>query len=237
MHIIHWASEKGSLYYHGHESGGGWVVVRDKGQRFDLATAEKIADSLAKHRKGPIDVFEADVAVARAGGVKSWEEMAADKDSLGRRNRELRLENEQLRMRLLSAAGDDLCRLTQDEIKKYTSGEVQIPPLEEFLPSCQRFHEQIAAGPGVLNNCLTLAQLIAENAKLERKNAWAANAEEMNGVVLRQVELIRQHFNEEFKPLGNGMWRLENIGEACRVMVAAEKVCLDKDNAADPGRE
>lgn len=73
--------------------------------------------------------------------------------------------------------------------------------------------------------------------KLERKIAWAENAEEMNGVVIYQVELIRQHFDEEFKPLGNSMWRLANIGEACRVMVAAEKVCLDKDNAADYERE
>src|SRR6188768_4225416 len=72
-------------------------------------------------------IRQADAAVERAGGVKSWDEMAADKDRLGQRNRELRAENERLRMRLLSAAGDDLCRLTQEEIKKYTSGEVQIP--------------------------------------------------------------------------------------------------------------
>ncbi len=74
-------------------------------------------------------------------------------------------ENADLRLRLLSAAGDDLCRLSQDEIKKFTSGEVQIPPKEEFLPSCERFWEQTAGKAGVLNGCLTLAQLIAENAK------------------------------------------------------------------------
>jgi len=72
----------------------------------------------------------------------------------------------ELRTRLLSAAGDDLCRLTQEEIKAYTSGAVQIPPKGEFIASCERFHEQIAAGPGVLKNCLTLAQLVAENEKL-----------------------------------------------------------------------
>ncbi len=77
-------------------------------------------------------------------------------------------ECEGLRLRLLSAAGDDLCRLTQEEIKAYTTGAVQIPPIEEFLPSCERFHAQIAAGPGVLPNCLTMAQLIAENEKLRR---------------------------------------------------------------------
>lgn len=79
---------------------------------------------------------------------------------------ELRKKNEELRLRLLSAAGDDLCRLSQEEIKELSSGGVKIPPKEEFLASCERFHKQIASGPGVLTNCLTLAQLIAENEKL-----------------------------------------------------------------------
>jgi hypothetical protein len=77
----------------------------------------------------------------------------------------------ELRLRLLSAAGDDLCRLSQEEIKELTSGAVQIPPKGEFLASCERFHEQIAAGPGVLSGCLTLAQLIAENEKLKQQLA------------------------------------------------------------------
>ena len=75
-------------------------------------------------------------------------------------------EIERLRARVLSAAGDDLCRLTQDEIKQLTSGAVQIPPKEEFLASCERFHAQIAGEVGVLNGCLTLAQMIAENERL-----------------------------------------------------------------------
>lgn len=75
----------------------------------------------------------------------------------------LQAENERLRQRLLTAAGDDLCRLSQEEIKAYTSGAVKIPPLDEFLPSCARFHAQVAGDAGVLGNCLTLAQLIAEN--------------------------------------------------------------------------
>jgi hypothetical protein len=81
----------------------------------------------------------------------------------------LQAELEAVRLRLLSAAGDDLCRLSQEEIKELSSGRVQIPPKEEFLASCERFHEQIASGPGVLSNCLTLAQLIAENAALQAK--------------------------------------------------------------------
>lgn len=80
-------------------------------------------------------------------------------------------EVERLKQRLLSAAGDDLCRLSQEEIKAYTSGAVKIPPIEEFLPSCARFHAQIADEAGVLDNCLTLAQLIADNERLTQENA------------------------------------------------------------------
>lgn len=79
---------------------------------------------------------------------------------------DLEVEIGNLRTRLLSAAGDDLCRLTQEEIKAYTSGAVQIPPKSEFMPSCERFHDQISGTAGVLTNCLTLAQLIAENERL-----------------------------------------------------------------------
>lgn len=75
-------------------------------------------------------------------------------------------EVERLRQRLLSAAGDDLCRLTQEEINELSEGVVQIPPKEEFLASCERFHTQIASESGVMTNCLTLAQLIAENERL-----------------------------------------------------------------------
>lgn len=72
-----------------------------------------------------------------------------------------------LRTRLLTAAGDDLCRLTQEEIKAMSAGEVKIPPKEEFLASCERFHAQVAGEAGVMTNCLTLAQLIAENERLK----------------------------------------------------------------------
>ena len=78
----------------------------------------------------------------------------------------LEAENKRLRLRVLTAAGDDLCRLTPEEIKAYTSGAVQIPPEEEFIPSCRQFHRQIADTAGVLDNCLTLAQMIAENERL-----------------------------------------------------------------------
>lgn len=88
-------------------------------------------------------------------------------------NARLVAENEQLRARLLTAAGDDLCRLSQEEIKALTLGAVPIPPKEEFLPSCERFWEQIAGTAGVNHNCLTLAQLIAENAKLTASLAAA----------------------------------------------------------------
>jgi len=78
-------------------------------------------------------------------------------------------EAERLRLRLLTATGDDLCRLTQEEIKELSSGKVQIPPKAEFLASCERFHAQIAGDAGELSGCLTLAQLIAENERLRNE--------------------------------------------------------------------
>lgn len=59
-------------------------------------------------------------------------------------------ELEATRQRLLSAAGDDLCRLTPEEIKAMSAGGTKIPPKEEFLESCERFHAQVAKETGVL---------------------------------------------------------------------------------------
>lgn len=60
MHVIHWASPTGSMYYQGYEEVGGWVVSRDIAQQYeDRAEAERIADGLAKNHKGAIDVVPA----------------------------------------------------------------------------------------------------------------------------------------------------------------------------------
>ncbi len=115
--------------------------------------------------------------------------------------REIDLESEkaQLRQRLLSAAGDDLCRLSQEEIKQYTSGEVQIPPKGEFIASCERFHQQIAEGPGVLGNCLTLAQLIAENEQLRgRAEAALADAKAKGEELAELQALINCPHNDDW---------------------------------------
>lgn len=96
--------------------------------------------------------------------------LVATVDELIDRNTKTLAENAALKARLLTAAGDDLCRLTQDEIKALTGGAVQIPPKEEFLASCERFHAQIAGEVGVNEQCLTLAQMIAENASLKADN-------------------------------------------------------------------
>lgn len=120
--------------------------------------------------------FARGLADMQKHGYVLSEEDEAERDAMAARVKELEAENERLRIRLLSAAGDDLCRLSQEEIKAYSSGAVKIPPREEFIPSCERFHEQIASTSGVLTNCLTLAQLVAENAKLEAENASLRSA-------------------------------------------------------------
>jgi hypothetical protein len=95
----------------------------------------------------------------RDGLLSALEDVTKERD-------DLKEEVTRLQQRLLMAAGDDLCRLTQEEIKAMTAGEVQIPPIEEFIPSCRAFHAQVAGTAGVLPNCLTMAQLIAENEQL-----------------------------------------------------------------------
>lgn len=92
---------------------------------------------------------------------------ADDFHELRERYEQLEAENERLRARLLTAAGDDLCRLSQEEIKSYTNGAVPIPPRCEFIASCERFHAQIAGTAGVNQDCLTSAQMAAEITRLE----------------------------------------------------------------------
>jgi hypothetical protein len=114
----------------------------------------------------------------------------------------LQAENARLRARLLTAAGDDLCRLSQEEIKAMSAGAVQIPPKEEFLASCERFHAQVAGEAGVNHNCLTLAQLIAENERLTmlvvevyRQCGNHATAERRHALTPGIRDAIRDHFN------------------------------------------
>lgn len=104
-------------------------------------------------------------------------------------------EVERLRQRLLTAAGDDLCRLSQEEIAAYTSGEVPIPPKEEFLPSCERFWEQMAATAGVNHGCLTLAQLTAENERMtaERRQCDERIANQRERITQLEQEAALRH--------------------------------------------
>ena len=111
------------------------------------------AERLADVRKAIDDVDSADERLVQVQHIKQEFDRLID-------------ENERLRQKLLTAAGDDLCRLTQEEIEELSSGAVKIPPKEEFLASCERFHSQMANENGVMEGCLTLAQLVAENERL-----------------------------------------------------------------------
>lgn len=129
--------------------------------------------------------------------ARSRDEAIADRDRLVAELTTANATIERLKQRLLTAAGDDLCRLSQEEIKDLTGGNVPIPPKDEFLASCERFHAQIAGESGVNQNCLTLAQLIAENERLqgelatEKRNHQATAA--LLGIVSKEgIELRRQ---------------------------------------------
>jgi regulator of replication initiation timing len=106
----------------------------------------------------------------------------------------LKQDNERLQQRLLTAAGDDLCRLTQEEIRAYTSGAVPIPPKDEFLASCERFHAQIASESGVNHNCLTLAQLIAENERLKQeRDQWRKELDNISAELANEGPHTLEH--------------------------------------------
>lgn len=66
-------------------------------------------------------------------------------------------ENGALARALLNQHGDNLC---------WIDGGSKIPPREEFLESCRRYHAQIVQGSGVLEGGKTISQLEEECAEL-----------------------------------------------------------------------
>ncbi len=102
-----------------------------------------------------------------------------------------------------NVAGDNLCRLSDDEIAAMRSGQVQIPLQAEFLESCRRFHAQVSGEAGELVGCMTIAQLETEVARLHRENnellvyargLWGSNdAESVRQILERMHELIQAH--------------------------------------------
>lgn len=73
-----------------------------------------------------------------------------------------------LRNSVLNQAGDDACWIPDPE-------HAQLPPKEEFLKSCERFHAQRTAQDGTLTGCMTIAQLeqqLAELAKPPEDKDW-----------------------------------------------------------------
>jgi hypothetical protein len=76
----------------------------------------------------------------------------------------LRAEREELIDSVLNQSGDNLCWLTPAEIK--------IPPRDQFLESCARYHAQISGERGELTGCKTIAQLETE---VYRLHQWVSD--------------------------------------------------------------
>lgn len=81
---------------------------------------------------------------------------------------ELREQLAALRNSVLNQAGDDACWIPDPE-------HAQLPPKEEFLKSCERFHAQRTAQDGTLSGCMTIAQL---EQQLAAKDAEITGLEE-----------------------------------------------------------
>jgi hypothetical protein len=77
----------------------------------------------------------------------------------------LEAENARLRAAVINQCGDNLCWLKERKLG-------QIPPKEEFLASCARYHEQIARDRGVVHGCMTISQLEAELEKYRQRLEW-----------------------------------------------------------------
>lgn len=88
-----------------------------------------------------------------ANEIGKLHELLAEKDA----------EIARLRSRLLMALGDDQCQFTAEELRDIADGKKKLPLKEIFLPSCAAFHDRHAGEHGVLENCLTLAQSLAES--------------------------------------------------------------------------
>ena len=127
------------------------------------------------------------------------------------------------RRRLLTAAGDDLCRLSQEEIKAMSAGAVKIPPEEQFIASCRRFHQQMAGEVGVNDNCLTLAQLVAENEKLR-----AAYYELRDG-----VEAAKSHYCNDWGEFRKSWISILDIIDGKEQSPAPNHVSADELNIKD----
>jgi hypothetical protein len=143
------------------------------------------------------------------------------------RCRDLEIERERLRLRILSAAGDDLCRLTQEEIKELSAGTVKIPPEEEFLASCKNFHSQIASESGVLSGCLTLAQMIAENERLLERDqqssqiiAGLTEGQSVNRAFIAELEAERDAIRADW---GASCKALDDNWVSHRELIGARK--------------
>lgn len=208
----------------------GWIDMQPRSAEEAKASCLQHIADCAKH---PIRVKEAEIDRLR----KSYDCAASCILDANQQLEAMTVEIERLKTRLLSAAGDDLCRLSQEEIKAYTSGMVQIPPKEEFLSSCERFHQQITDEAGVLTNCLTLAQLIAENAEIE---LCRRNAEQENAAFRERVKELEEALTpfadhgsvlsdgpaldiDDSEPIGSEKWHGPSVGNCRRAAAVLAK--------------
>lgn len=112
-------------------------------------------------------------------------------------NAELREQLAALRNSVLNQAGDDACWILDPE-------HAQLPPKEEFLKSCERFHAQRTAQDGTLSGCMTIAQLeqqlAAKDAEIARLSE-SLDCANINYDRINALCLDREQENEQLRAL------------------------------------
>ena len=108
-----------------------------------------------------IDTISRDTIRKQAAEI---ELLKAELDVAAEEEQALRSQNDILSAAIRNQTGDHLCHWPEDSIP--------IPPREEFLESCSRYHARmISGGHPILTGSMTISELEAECERLRVENA------------------------------------------------------------------
>ena len=115
---------------------------------------------------------------------------------------------------------------------EYTPPKLSSPDLNEAYANAR--HIATSNPAAVLRLVEAYREREAEITDLKKKLAACENSEVMNGKFLYQIDLIREHFTEDWQIVGNGQWRLRAISESIKAMHKAYREAVDADDKVYP---